>query len=294
MSDRARRAGGYGRAAADPLLERARLAVGRARQALGDRDDRGRRARRASRAIDLTLIADEGPELIDGLLGGEARPGRLARIAGRGRREARARRRGAAPRAVGGGRRGRAQSAARTPAPPAGCSTPARASPPRARSCSRPSSTRGAGARAGAAEPSVPSAPAGAGAAAQPVVIVDERYGARSRAHGVVPRGPRSGAGAGRPAGAPCRGSAPGRRRCPATRCPRTRWRRSRPSIAARDARQGPAAWIGSIGAQLEAFRAGRASVLRAADRDARARRGAGRAGRDAGARRSVSGSGAG
>src|SRR5581483_1357013 len=104
-------------------------------------------------------------------------------------------------------------------------------------------------------------APAG-GAAGQPVVIVDERQGAAPQAR----REPEPGAAGpvpGRPV--PVR-PGPGdlvapraadlRSAAPAPEGPLTEpVPPFAPSIAARDARQGPAAWIGSIGAQLELFR---------------------------------------
>ncbi len=250
MSDRARRAGGYGRAAADPLLD----------ELASQSDELAKRWAIAMiegagpdglAAIDLTLIASEGPELIDGLLSGEARPGRLARIAGEE-----------------GGKLARAAEALRRvlweaaveAVPRAGSDTRSArrlldAGDGIAAACAELLAAEldaGAAERAPAAETPV-GATSGARVAAQPVVIVDERYGATPGARR-VPEPPLA-----RPApgDAPAPGAAdlrPGGP-LPEEPLPEEPVAPFAPSIAARDARQGPAAWIGSIGAQLEAFR---------------------------------------
>lgn len=246
MSDRARRAGSYGRAAAEPLsnelasqseelAKRWAIAMieGAGPEGLG--------------TIDLALIASEGPELIDGLLSGEARPGRLARIAGEE-----------------GGKLARAAEALRRvlweaaveAVPRAGSDTRAArrlldAGDGIAAACAELLAAEldaTAGERASDIETPVGTAP-GARAGSPPVVIVDERHGEEPGARR-VPEPPAVTAVSG---GA----SAPDARRAavPPEEAPTAPVAPFAPSIAARDARQGPAAWIGSIGAQLEAFR---------------------------------------
>ncbi len=244
MSDRARRAGGYGPAAAEPLLAELasqpqelakRWAI--AMIELAGPDELA--------AIDLTLIASEGPELIDGVLSGELPGGLLARIAG-----------------TDGGVLARAAEALRRVLWEAAVEAV-----PRARSETRAarrlldSADRIAAACAEllaaaldelAAEPAPGAAvtPAtatpspGAGPSAQPIVIVDEREGA-------VRPAPEPAAAAPQPHPEPALAPAAPESRRAVTEPPVAPFA---PSIAARDARQGPAAWIGSIGAQLAAF----------------------------------------
>ncbi len=243
MSDRARRAGGYGRAAAEPLLDElasqpAELAK---RWAIAMIEGAGPDE---IASIDLTLIASEGPELIEGVLAGDVQPGRLARIAG-----------------AGGGELARATEALRRVLWEAAVEAV-----PRARSDTRAARRlldAGDGVAAGCAAllaaeldglggerpagevPAPAAPPAGARPAVQPIVIVDERHGpapgplaaAAPESRPAPPPGAAAdtGYGALEPAG-------------PADVAPFA------PAIAARDARRGPAAWIGSIGAQLEAF----------------------------------------
>jgi hypothetical protein len=247
MSDRARRAGSYGRAAAEPLLDELasqseELAK---RWAIAMIEGAGPEG---FATIDLALVASEGPELIDAVLSGEGPSGRLARIAGEE-----------------GGKLARAAEALRRvlweaafeAVPGARSDTRAArrlldAGDGIAAACAELLAAEldaGTAEHAPAVETPVGATPA-ARAAGQPVVIIDEGHGPAPGARRVPEP----------PASAPVSGEAPlvadSRRTAvsheephPAPVAPFA------PSIAARDARQGPAAWIGSIGAQLEAFR---------------------------------------
>ena len=267
MSDRARRAGGYGRAAAEPLLdELASQAAELSKRwaiALIESREPGRIA-----AVDLTLLASDGPEVIDAVLSAAARGpaagedgagagrGTLARIAGSG----------------GSGELARAAEALRSVLWEAAVEAS-----PRARSDTRAArrllelgdtlanacaellageldaaagqddrSARASGTRAvtaSAVEAAAADAEGAPGAGlrgptTEPIVIVDERG--------------RTESGSARPAGR----SDPGRlAEMVAARPPEPAAGPDAP-IAAGDLRhqQGPAAWIGSIGTQLEAF----------------------------------------
>jgi hypothetical protein len=255
MSDRARRAGSYGRAAAEPLLD----------ELASQSDELAKRWAIAMiegsgpegfAAIDLALVASEGPELIDGLLSGEWPSGRLARIAGdeggRLARAAEALRRVLWEAAVEAVPRARSDTRAARRLLDAGDAIAAACAELLAAELDADADAgadAGAVERAPAVETPVGAAP-GTRASGQPVVIIDEAHGAAPGARRVPEP----------PVAAPVSGDAPlvadSRRASvsheeshPAPVAPFA------PSIAARDARQGPAAWIGSIGAQLEAFR---------------------------------------
>jgi hypothetical protein len=237
MPDRASRGGGYGRPAAEPLLDETvsqpaelakRWAIAMIEGAPPD----------GLAAIDLALIASEGPDLIDGVLSGEAKPGRLARLAGADgaelARAAEALRRVLWEAAVEAAPRARSDARAARRLLDAGDRIAA--------ACAEllAAELDGAGVERPPAEDvaAVAEPPAAAGAPAQPLVIVDERRGVPPLSpRGPVPPEPRA-------AHEDPRRAAPVPEPVPAFA----------PSIAARDARQGPAAWIGSIGAQLAAF----------------------------------------
>ncbi len=237
MPDRASRGGGYGRPAAEPLLDEtvsqpAELAK---RWAIAMIEGVGPDE---LAAIDLTLIASQGPELIDGVLSGAAQPGRLARIAGTDgpelARAAEALRRVLWEAAVEAAPGARSDTRAARRLLDAGDGIAAACAELLAAELEWVGAERPPAEEVAAvAEP-----PTGARAAAQPVVIVDERRGAPTESRrGPVPPEPRA-------AHEGARGAAP----VPEPVAPFA------PSIAARDARQGPAAWIGSIGDQLAAF----------------------------------------
>ncbi len=248
MSDRARRAGGYGRATGESPLEQLASESGELAKrwaiALIESAGAGELG-----AIDLALIAGEGPELIEGLLSGEARPGRLARIAG-----------------AGGGELARACEALRRVLWEAAVeAVPSARSDTRAArrlletgediaaACAQLLAAEldraGAERPPDAAEPSVPLSPAGARSGAEQVVIVDERGASAQQVRGEPARSGQA-AEPERPSGPPVPPSA---QTAPEPLPPPPALPFA-PSIAARDARQGPAAWIRSIGGQLRAF----------------------------------------
>jgi hypothetical protein len=283
MSDRARGGRGYGRPAADPALDELAAEAGELAKrwaiALIERADPERIA-----APDLALIAGEGPALIDALLSGLPAS---AQLPGASQREEPPGDAGAAGSVPGGvaalagardaGELARAVESLRSVLWEAAVEASPRArSEPRAarRLAELGDALAGAcsellageldrfGARAGA---EVAEAPAPVAAAAVPsaggtsVVIVDERGILAPGADAAGPGYEGGLAGGEReiPGGGP--GDERGRlehhlrgREQPVARAAELH----RDAIAAHDARprQGPAAWIGSIGAQLEAY----------------------------------------
>lgn len=281
MSDRARRAGSYGRATGEALLDELAAESGELAKRWAIALIESARASELG-AIDLASIASEGPELIETLLGGETRPGRLARIAGSDAgelaRASEALRRVLWEAAVEAVPRARSDTRAARRLLETGEEVAVACAQLLAAELDRAGVER----MPEAGGPSAAASPVRTRSGTEQIVIVDERSASARQGHGEPamsgpPAGPEPQSGPPVPLSGPPEPESGPPVPLSDTREPQSDPREPQsgppvpwpaeaapeplaapppfaPSIAAREARQGPAAWIRSIGGQLRAF----------------------------------------